>query len=388
MELTLKEIRARIVAKEITAISLDTTAFERSRLDLESGLLLRLRQFKGSRVRLVLSTVVASEVQAHLLKAANDAYTSLGKAISELAKGWRVSRERGEELHTLITGGQTPDGMAAERWGQFISRSGAIVMSASEHGDADDVLRRYFTVQPPFESTDKKKHEFPDAIALVGLERWALANDTQVLVVSGDSGWKNFCNTSERLVAVDNLGNALDSFQDDVARMLCKDLSESLAKGDPLGIAATIQRAVKEQHSSIGIDVEANSQFFVEEDGLEFEIESIQIMDASDGNALSAIDYDGKILEAEVRIAAQARGSVTFSFSKWDSIDKVYDSMGSTTLEFTEPLELEAIMTFERDKKGNLKIQRVEVESREVTLSYGDLEPDWMSDGPEPDDPR
>lgn len=388
MELTTKEIRAHIDAKKITAISLDTTAFERGRLDVESGLLLRLRQFKGSPVRFVLSTVVASEVHAHLLKAANDAYTSLGKAISELAKGWRVSRERCAELQASIVGAQTPESVAAERWTNFVSRSGAIVISASEHGDTDEVLRRYFAVQPPFESADKKKHEFPDAIALISLERWALVNDTEVLVVTGDSGWKKFCKASERLVAIENLGSALDSFQDDVARMLCKDLSESLAKGDPLKIAATIQRAVKEEQSNIDIDVEADSQFFVEEDDLQFEIESIQITDASDGNALSALEYDGKILEAEARITAQARGSVTFSFSKWDSIDKVYDSMGSTTLEFNEPLELEAIVTFERDKKGSLKIQGVEVQSQGVTLSYGDLEPDWMSDGPEPDDPR
>jgi hypothetical protein len=388
MELSLNEIRARIVAKKITAISVDTTVFDRSRLDLESGLLLRLRQFKGSQVRFVLSTVVASEVQAHLLKAANDAYSSLGKAITELTKGWLVSRERGSEFHTLVAAGHTPSTMAEKRWAEFISRSGAMVISATEYGDADEVLRRYFSIQPPFEPSEEKKREFPDAIALIGLERWAAASNTQILVITGDGGWKNFCKGSHFLVAIDNLGDALDSFQNDVARMLCADLSESLAKGDQLGIAAAIRRAVKEQHSSIGVDVEANSQFSLEEDRLEFEIGPIEIAGASNGTALSALGYDGKTLEAEVHVTAEARGNVSFSFSKWDSIDRVYDSMGSTTFEFVEPLELEAIMTFERDSKGDFKLQGVEVQSQSVTLHYGDLEPDWMSDGPDPDDPR
>lgn len=388
MELSLKEIRTRIVANQITAISLDTTVFDRSRLNLEAGLLLRLRQFKGSQRRLVLSTVVAGEVQAHLLRAATDADDSLRKAINELMKGWLVARERGSELHTLIAAGHTPSTMAEKRWADFISRSGAVVISATEYGNTDEVLRRYFDVQPPFESSEKKKHEFPDAIALIGLERWASVNRTQILVVTGDHGWKNFANQSHLLVAIDNLGDALDSFQDDVARVLCADLSQGLAKGDPLGIAEAIRRAVKEQDSSVEVDVEANSQFFVEEDGLEFEIESIEITDASHGSALSALDYDGTRLETEVHVTAEARGTVSFSFSKWDSIDRTYDSMGSTRVEFTEPLELEAIVTFERDSKGELKVREVEIQSQSVTLHYDDLEPGWMSEGPEPDDPR
>lgn len=204
------------------------------------------------------------EVQAHLLKAANDADASLRKAINELMKGWLVSRERGSELHTLIAAGHTPSTMAAKRWADFLSRSVAI-----------------------------------------------------------------------------------------------------------------------------SVEIEANSQFFVEEDGLEFEIQSVEITDAAHGSALSALDYNGTTLEAEVYVTAEAHGTVSFSFSKWDSFDRIYDSMGSTEVEFTEPLKLEAIVTFQRDpKKGDLKLEAVEIQSQSITLHYDDLEPDWMREGPDADDPR
>jgi PIN domain len=380
MKLSLEEIHAHIVGKKITAISLDTTVFERSSLDLESGLLLRLRQFKGSRVRFVLSAVVAGEVQAHLMGAANDALSSLEKATNELKKGWLVSRERGSQLHTSISAGHTPATMVHKRWTEFIARSGVVVISVTEYGDVDEVLRRYFEVQPPFEPSELKKHEFPDAIALIGLERWAAANRTQVLVVTHDKGWQRFCEASDRLIVVENLGHALDSFQEDVARILCADLSESLAKGDPLEIGKAIRLAVKEQQSNIDVDVEINSQFSVEEDDLEFETKFIEITDASGGTALSAIDYDGKTLDAEVHVMAEARGKIWLSFAKWDSIDKEYISMGSTVIDFVEPLELEAIITFKRHSREKLVIENVEIQSQSVTLHYGDLEPDWMRD--------
>ena len=62
---------------------------------------------------------------------------------------------------------------------------------------------------PPFEEPDKKKHEFPDAIALLSLEEWAEVNKTRILAVSCDRGWAAFAAESEWIVVDSDLASAL-----------------------------------------------------------------------------------------------------------------------------------------------------------------------------------
>lgn len=79
-------------------------------------------------------------------------------------------------------------------------------------------------------------------------------------------------------------------------------------------------------------------------------------------------------------MTAEAHGTAAFSFARWDSIDKQYDFMGSTSIDFVEPLEIEAVITFTHISKDELVIESVEVQSHGATLHYDDLEPDWMSE--------
>jgi PIN domain len=77
-----------------------------------------------------------------------------------------------------------------------------------------DLIQKYFQAKPPFSETGKKKNEFPDAIALMSLETWANKNQTKIIVVTSDNDWKNFCKSSERLLAIDDFAGALGLFQD------------------------------------------------------------------------------------------------------------------------------------------------------------------------------
>jgi hypothetical protein len=44
---------------------------------------------------------------------------------------------------------------------------------------------------------ERKKSEFPDALALLSLERWATQNKSLVLLVSADGDWKKLVEQSE-----------------------------------------------------------------------------------------------------------------------------------------------------------------------------------------------
>ena len=61
----------------------------------------------------------------------------------------------------------------------------------------DEVIRRYFATEPPFSTKERKKSEFPDALALLSLERWATQNKSLVLLVSADGDWKKLVEQSE-----------------------------------------------------------------------------------------------------------------------------------------------------------------------------------------------
>ena len=49
-----------------------------------------------------------------------------------------------------------------------LSAANAVPANANEEVPAE-LLRRYFATEPPFEHGERKKHEFPDAFALLSL---------------------------------------------------------------------------------------------------------------------------------------------------------------------------------------------------------------------------
>ena len=87
----------------------------------------------------------------------------------------------------------------------FLSDMSATILSASE-ASIPAVFDKYFGKRPPF-GDGKNKSEFPDAFAIETLEAWCLRNDEKIYIVSGDKGFKNHCDTSNRLFALKGLAD-------------------------------------------------------------------------------------------------------------------------------------------------------------------------------------
>ena len=58
-----------------------------------------------------------------------------------------------------------------------------------------------------------KKAEFPDAIALISLEKWALEQGVSVVAVSNDVGWEKFSEKTNVIKVVQKLSDAIALFQ-------------------------------------------------------------------------------------------------------------------------------------------------------------------------------
>lgn len=381
MKMTPEEINEAIVSGRIRALSLDTSTIDRKGRRLESGLLLQLGQFRGAASTLVLSDIVEQETVSHLTKDAADARAELIKGLKSVRDSWTIPEARVTEIQQELVGAAEPAEIARNRWQAFSDRCGLETASTTEFCAAGDLQQRYFEVKPPFEDRADKKKEFPDAMALLSLEGWAKKNGTMILAVTSDKGWVAFCNDSEHLVAVEDLGDALASFHRHDPGHLLPNVARSIADGgDEFGIRRAIFEAVSDAADVITFEVEADSGLGFEEEYVEVEIKGVTIPLDDPDHVVEAVDRDEDYLV--IRVVADVTADVIghFSFTKWDSVDREDIPFGSGSASTEEKFSVEVLVTLTGNTHTGFEIDRVEVLPFRGYANLGEIEPDWMND--------
>jgi hypothetical protein len=92
---------------------------------------------------------------------------------------------------------------AIEAFHEFLRRVKVDVIPV-EGLSVDEVFDKYFKSVPPFGSAEKK-HEFPDAFAIAGVQRWCDTNGQKIYVVSNDTDMKQACDQSVELVSLPSI---------------------------------------------------------------------------------------------------------------------------------------------------------------------------------------
>lgn len=371
-------IRRLVHAKHIKTITLDTSAFDRKGRELERSLLGKLAQFKGTETTVLLSDIVVRELRSHLVRDAEEAHSQLKKALRSVHSSCLVDSAITESARATLLAAGSPEQVADSRVKSFLKATGAAVLKASKANPLDEVLDRYFDAKPPFAKSDGKRHEFPDAFALLTLEAWAVANDTMILVVTHDSDWHAFIEPSAKLVAIDDLAEALGFFQDDPAVGLCNSIAESIRENDRDGILRKISAAIKDQESQFDVSVQVDSQFSVEDEYSDVSISDVRATSSKYENLVEPVEFRRHVLAVRLRLEAEVSVETHFNFSKWDSIDKEEIPMGSATVEHRHEVPLEVLVTFGVDVPGQFSVRSVEVVPQTIYAEFGDLEPDWM----------
>lgn len=374
-----------IEEEEISAIALDTEVFDSKGLALESGLLLRMGQFADSSIAVLLPDVIVNEVEAHLIAAANDAQGQLKHAMKELRRARLLPASRDNSPATKLLEEVMKQAVAMkvvkERMAGWITRTKAAVLPVGEFVTLDEVMQRYFRAEPPFAVTGGKKHEFPDATALLTLERWAEQNDCKVLVVSNDGDWARYCATSQRLFLVKDLADAMSGFQDEAARYAARRLGELLDEGDPVSLRTAVLDALQIQGDNFDFFVNADSQFEFEHDTVEAFFTDVDLPSSDSAvEDFEAVDYGDETVFVRVVLPARAEVHSYFTFQKWDSIDREYLSMGSGEVITVEAVDVEAIVTLNIKNLDRMKIESVEILPGMRYITLNDIEPDWMNE--------
>jgi len=367
------------------ALCIDTNIFREAGYALDKGLLAQLDQFAHSPVQVVISEIIATEMRRKIAELVGKARAVLEKGLKDVQQEMLASEGSAHRARKAILTGETNEQIAQRRLDQFYERCDAMVLPA-DTVSSRDVLDRYFNREPPFAATGDKKQAFPDAYALMSLEKWAEGNNFKVLVISRDKGWRDFCQSSERLVYRAELGAALELFQPhNAAARLMTDFNNFLIAGtDDYGIVENIRESIKGSLETLEIAVEADSRFDWEPD------EVYAVYKNHEFRRITAEQVDMGLVrvtehQVVVRLIAELTCDVhaSFALSMTDPIDKDEVSIGAQSARIERTFDSNVLVAFEGDFAQGLadvSIKSVEVANEMPTVEFGEIELAWGRD--------
>lgn len=327
------------------ALTIDTQVVYSNGLELDSGLVGQLSQFNGGLVKFLLSEINLREIHKALTDKAKGPHDALSKAIRSGLSNGQLEEEQKNALNGVLEAMVKPADHAKRQLEAFIVATGGEIIAADQ-ADIKAILDKYFKNEPPFASKGKKS-EFPDAIALLSLENWAIHNQKRILAVSNDVDWKTFADQSDHIDVVDDLGKALTLLNElaEETVPVAKAVLDLISAEDP-DILQALQSSLEYAVESEFPYLEFDGPMPGEDEGanlslVDFEIQGLK--NKSTKIDIVRVGTQGFAFRVPANIIANVYAEISFSIK--DSIDKDYVPMGSTSVE--REIEFEAYLLFE-----------------------------------------
>jgi hypothetical protein len=362
------------------AITIDTNIFTMNGYRLEDGRLGLLRQFSDGPVKFVLSEIMRREVEKHLIAKAKEAADGLEKSIKSVEQASLLSQADIKDIHRIHDNTRDYETVVRLRINAFLDATRAQIVEAGQ-ADMAALTARYFSATAPFENVGKKKNEFPDAIALLSLERWAAANGKKILAVSEDAGWAAFAKDCERIDLEADFDKALETVQQHVhrAKALVGSLLADLDAGKAPAFRDEIMGEIGEAVSLLMVEEELVSIMEAELTSSNVDFQGCSFVEKGDAYSFDIVEIgDGRIV-ASVDLRISAVVTAEFALSVWHSIDHEYVSMGNVEISQEIEFERPALMTFvgEFDAKHlEVKLTRLELIDQFLEVDFGEVGPD------------
>ena len=194
-------------------VTIDTNIFEANHFDFGTGstMSVLVKHIQNGKVKLVLSDIVIREVEKHISNRIDDVYRKarkLRKDYLHLLPEQYLS-DIGMELYIHIPEKATIHEKAQKVFADFISRCN--VERLNTRGiNIEKVLDDYFSICPPFENSEKKQKEFPDAFIAEEIKN-RFGSDETVAIISQDKGFKKACGDSDNHIFYSSLGELFDA---------------------------------------------------------------------------------------------------------------------------------------------------------------------------------
>lgn len=372
------------VELDYAALTLDSNVFIGYGLNLERGLLGQLQQFSSSPVKLVISEVVFQEVRKHLLEITTSSRSKLQSALKSAKTPFGITDSAVSEIEYGLFGKRTDTEIVDARLNTFIKTTGALIVKA-EGIDVDQLLSLYFEADPPFEGSGDKKAEFPDAIALLSLEKWAQEQSAQLLAVSKDGGWLKFANASSHIDGIENLADALTHFQPhNAAKNIIEALRTQIVAHEGSEILDSLNEFIVESTNETEVDIEYSSALHAELDETEVHYKSHAfVLDMAGQPIIDLIRIEANWLSLRLRVTIDYEIQANFSMSVWDSIDREYVSIGSSSALTKDSYECDVLLSLTGDFSKGIEqtaVGELGIDLKLPGADVGDLEPDMHGD--------
>ena len=371
---------ARLITEgQITAITLDTNIFVQKQLQLSSTKLQALARLSRSGFRLILAETVAREVAGKIENSVSKKFESARNGIDKALEAFGTRGHTLEQLLNQITGGRTSNQVAQDVFAEFVNYSNCEILNDAELVDVPSIFDDYFSGRPPFGS-EKKKHEFPDAISLNALERTARERSIGILTVSNDGDWENYCKNSKHLYIVKEIEKALSLVTN--APPVLRNRIRSWLEREELGrleFAAFMEDIV----GDMGFEAEVYPSF----GRCEVEVWSPQLKEINlpDEEEIDIIeltprpDMNSSQIVVSIPITLTLRVPIDIGFYIWDSVDKESLSMGERTIDHEEMVNVITTINFNiRDQpldEKKVEIDDVEVDNDWYQIYIGEVDP-------------
>jgi PIN domain len=353
------------------AVTLDTNIFDQKHLNLERGILAQFEQFAEGSAKLILSEIVSGEVLRHLKSDADFAKQQLETAIRQSGLARLFDGETLASLKTLTAGALDTSEAAHRSIINWARRTGCDIVPASG-ANIERLLRMYFSTEAPFE--ESKKHEFPDAIALITLEDWAKTNGKKLLAITRDEGWISFCEKSEWIDTEKDVSNALQRFQAHTAsaRGLVASLLSSIAAGARQDFKNALDQRLAKEIAEIDLEIDADSDFYWSAGFWDIRLSHIHLLTSNDSFKIIQTQKDGFV--AQMTVALTARVDVEFNYFADESHDH---KIGAKSESMETEFDAGVLVSIQGDAANDCTLADLELDYACVELNVGNIGPDY-----------
>lgn len=194
-------------------VTIDTNIFEANKFDFgtDSTMSLLVKNVQNGKIKLVLSNIVISEVEKHICRCVDNVCGKARKLRNEyldiLPEQYLI--DIGMGMYVQIPDKKTIHQRAKDIFAKFLEDCKVERLDTGSI-NLEEILEDYFAVRPPFENSEKKKKEFPDAFIAEEIKK-RFGSDEIVAIVSQDNGFKKACTNSKNHLFFSSLGELFNT---------------------------------------------------------------------------------------------------------------------------------------------------------------------------------
>ena len=249
-----------------------------------------------------------------------------------------------------------------------------------EHANIEELVRRYFDHSAPFGAASKK-HEFPDAIALLSLEKWAEMERKKILAVSTDSDWAEFAKESTYIDVEADLAKAIEKlrqYEGNAKAELARMFSE-MNVGKHGRLQSQIFDAMANAVQHFDAYGEGRSSLPFESGPMRFTLQGLEFPAAGDDRELSLVLMDRGQVCASVGFVITAKAECEFVFYRHDPTGSADEIAGKARAETESVFRVSALFTLEgvlETSNPKLELTSLDLVDGVDRVDFGELEPD------------